>query len=274
MASVQDPSYLLAPNWTFRPNGSIALGNIIANPFRPQHVLFKPAKALSATETATENNWRLATEKIRSANVSIWARFLDQLNVELGAKHRRVEKVNFIMKSLDTIYFRDDPSIETISELANKPRVRSILNVDSLFHGPVYMVTGLKIAKGFKLTHSDLSEQAFTAKAMATVAPEVSVGAKAEAEAKASVSDGFEAANDIIFAYQLLRIKPKGWGKNTTLQTDDFRHKAAFLSDSDEDDEGGVEVETDEMSAVEMDKEDIAAVEIDSHQLAWILRGE
>lgn len=272
MISVQDPSYLLAPNWTFRPNGSIALGNIIANPFRPQHVLFKPIRALSAIETATENNWSLATEKIRSTNVGIWASCLDQLNVNLGAKHHKAEKVKFTMKSLDTVYFRDDPSIENIRELANEPRVRSILNADSLFHGPVYMVTGLKIAKGFKLTHSDSSERAFSTNVLATTAPDVSIGPKAEVESKMGVSDGFEAANDIIFAYQLLRIKPKGWGKNTTFKTDGFRHRAAFLSDSDEDDEEDIDVEIDEVAAIEMEEKDTAAVGPDSHQFAWLLQ--
>lgn len=274
MISVQDPSYLLAPNWTFRPNGSIALGNIIANPFRPQHALFKPTKPPSAIEIATENDWSLTTEKIRSTNISIWASCLDQLNVKFGAKHHKAEKVKFVMKSLDTVYFRDDPTIEEIRQLANEPRIRSILNVDSLFHGPVYMVTGLKIAKGFKLTHSDSSERTFAAKILATAATEVSIGPKAEAEEKTSVSDEFEAVNDIIFAYQLLRIKPKGWGKNTTLKTDGFHHKAAFLSDSDEDDEGEVDVEIDEMTAGVMDKEDIAAMGLDSQQFAWLLQGE
>ncbi|KAL7943373.1 hypothetical protein V8C42DRAFT_328864 [Trichoderma barbatum] len=53
------------------------------------------------------------------------------------------------MKSLETVYFRDVPSIPDCQELVNEPIVRSILNADSLFRTPVHMVTGLKIAKGF-----------------------------------------------------------------------------------------------------------------------------
>jgi hypothetical protein len=42
------------------------------------------------------------------------------------------------------------------------------------------------------------------------VAPNVSAGAKAKVSTKDSISDQFESENDIIFAYQLLKIKPKG----------------------------------------------------------------
>lgn len=277
MPSVREPTYLLAPNWTFRPDGPIALGNIIADPFRPQYALSKPTKALPETETATENNWTFASENIRSINVSIWTRMFDQLSLKLGPRRQKTDKVKIAMKSLDTIYFRDEPSMQDIHERANEPRVLCILSVDSLFRSPVYMVTGLKIAKGFQLTHHGSSEYGFTAKASETVAPEVSAGGKVDMEAKTSVSDGFEAADDIIFAYQLLIIKPRGWGQNTTFKLDDFHHKAALLVDSNSDEEEGeVEVEFYEAAVddVAQIQEGITAVNFDNDQHAWLFPDE
>ncbi|KAL7959266.1 hypothetical protein V8C34DRAFT_280246 [Trichoderma compactum] len=148
MPSVRYPTYLLAPNWTYRPNGPIALGNIIVDPFRPQYAISRPTKPLSETETATENNWIFETEKIRSVNVSIWTRLFNQLSVKLGPNRQRTDTVKIVMKSLETTYFRDEPSMQDIQAIATEPMVRSILNADSLFRSPVYMVTGLKIAKG------------------------------------------------------------------------------------------------------------------------------
>jgi hypothetical protein len=72
------------------------------------------------------------------------------------------------------------------------------------------MIIGLKIAKGFALKGKDSTTSGFIAESGAQVAPNVSAGAKAKVSTKDSISDQFESENDIIFAYQLLKIKPKG----------------------------------------------------------------
>ncbi|KAH0539064.1 hypothetical protein FGG08_004362 [Glutinoglossum americanum] len=264
MTSVRDPTYLLAPNWTFRPRDPIALGNIVADPLRPQHALSKLAGALPKTDTATESNWRLATEKIRSFNVSIWTSLFQQLNFELGAKSQKMEKGKFVMNFLKTVYFTDDLSPGDIRERANEIR-------------PAYMVTGLKIAKGFRLAHYDSSEHGFNAGGGGEVALEASIGGNANMGAKKSLSVGFESANDIIFAYQLMRIKPKGWEQNLTFETEGFHHKEALLRDGDEEeDEREVEVETDKATVDEVAKtqKDVTAVDLDDDQRAWLFRSD
>ncbi|KAL7904676.1 hypothetical protein GGI35DRAFT_462364 [Trichoderma velutinum] len=278
MPSVRDPTYLLAPNWTYRPNGPIALGNIIVDPFRPQYAIHKPTKALSETETATENNWIFETEKIRNINVSIWTRLFNQLSLKLGPNRQRTNSVKIVMKSLETIYFRDEPSMQDIQLLANEPIVRSILNADSLFRSPVYMVTGLKIAKGFQLTHHGSSGRGLSAEITESIAPDMSVGGNANVEITTAISNGFEAADDIIFAFQLLIIKPKGWGPNTIFKLDDYRHKAAMLvdSNSDEEDEGEGEIEIEYGGATVDDvaivQEGITDVNPDKDQHVWLFQ--
>ena len=239
MTYVRDPTYILAPNWTFRPGGPVALGNIDADSLRPQHTLSKPEKDFPELETATENNWRLATEKIRSVSSSIWTRLFKQVCVGVDAKREKSERGKFVMKSLDTIYFKEDLSLEEIHERANEMRVKSILNADSLlFRRPVYMVTGFKIAKGFRLTNSDILDYWFSVVAAGAVAPEASLGAQVGAGSKRGINDGFGAPNDTVFAYQLMKVKPKGWGeKNQGLETEDLHHKEVFLSDGDEDED-------------------------------------
>jgi len=55
MSNVRYPTYLLAPNWAFRPGGRIAIGNIIVDPLLPHHAILKPDTANPLpTETATE----------------------------------------------------------------------------------------------------------------------------------------------------------------------------------------------------------------------------
>lgn len=42
---------------------------------------------------------------------------------------------------------------------------------------------------------------------------------------------GFSADHNIVFAYQLLKIKPKGWKKDKKLVPSEFHHRKAFLDD-------------------------------------------
>lgn len=57
MSTVQSPTYLLASNWTFRPGGRTALGNIIVDPFRPHRPLTKPAKVSPLFQNAYVTEW-------------------------------------------------------------------------------------------------------------------------------------------------------------------------------------------------------------------------
>ncbi|KAK4079748.1 hypothetical protein Trihar35433_853 [Trichoderma harzianum] len=278
MPHVRDPTYLLAPNWTYRPNGPIALGNIIVDPFRPQYAISKPTKPLPETETATENNWIFETEKIRSVNVSIWTRLFNQLSLKLGPNRQKAESVKIVMKSLETTYFKDVPSMQDIQAIAKEEIVRSFLNADGLLRSPVYMVTGLKVAKGFQLTHRGSSGRGLSAEITESVAPDMSVGGNANIEIATATSNGFEAADDIIFAYQLLIIKPKGWGPKVTFKLDDYRHKAAMLVDSstDEAEEGEIEIEyggatVDEVVTIQ---EGITEVDPDKAQQEWLFQDE
>ncbi|TFA97985.1 hypothetical protein CCMA1212_010210 [Trichoderma ghanense] len=280
MLPVQDPTYLVAPNWTYRPGGSIALGNIVLDPFRPQHVLSKPTKPLPETETAMEYNWTLATEKLRSINVSIWTRMFDQLSVKLGPRRNRGQKIKFYMKALETVYFKELPSMEEIQERVNEEKVRTILSPSSIFRYPVYMVTGVKIARGFTLVHEGTEQYMFNVKGADTVTPQLAVGASVGMASKTTRSDGFQSGNEIIFAYQLLIIKPKGWGQKMAYQLDDFRHKAALLVDDDDDDDDDDEAEEDvEVEVITGTDENIATVQKgivplnpDNKQHAWVFQ--
>ncbi|KAK4083736.1 uncharacterized protein Triagg1_1398 [Trichoderma aggressivum f. europaeum] len=278
MPSVRDPTYLLAPNWTYRPNGPIALGNIIVDPFRPQYAVSRPTKPLPKTETATENNWVFETEKIRSVNVSIWTRLFNQLSIKLGPNRQKTDTIKIVMESLETTYFRDEPSMQDIHEIAKEPIVQSVLKADSLFRSPVYMVTGLKIAKGFQLVHHGSSGRGLSAEILESVAPDMSVGGNANIEITTATSKAFEAADDVVFAYQLLIIKPKGWGSNTTFKLDDYRHKAAMLVDSNNDEEGEEEIEIEYGGATVDDvviiQEGITEVNPDQTQQVWLFQDE
>jgi hypothetical protein len=253
MSSVQNPTYLLAPNWTYRPH-MITLGTIVADPFRPHRSLSKPSPAVpsSAIETVTENNWRLSVETARGLTLSVWAQFLQNINVKLAAAREKVKAGHFTMDNLETNYLTDDPEIEEIAKRCSEQKVKDYMT-RGLLSKPVYMVTGVKIAKGFSLQGSASVTHEFSGEVASSVTPETSVGFGGGVTSRETVEDGFESTGDIVFAYQLLRIKPKGWGKDKTYGATDYQPAAALLATEDDSDESvAVEVESDLVTAAEL----------------------
>ncbi|PVH74788.1 hypothetical protein DL98DRAFT_499260 [Cadophora sp. DSE1049] len=231
MSIVQNPTYLLAPNWDFHPGGPITLGTIIVNPFRPHRPLTKPDKdAILATDTSTQHNWQLSLETVHSFKVSVWTVFLESIHLKAEINRERLKNSSFTMESLAT-EFLHEPTAEEIKARCNDPDVKRYMHSSSFGRRPVYMVTGLKTARGFALGGGSGSTRRFGVEAGGQIATSVSLGAAVEASNSRSNSGQFEAEGDIIFAYQLLRIKPKGWTKDGQYSISDYQPRQAFLND-------------------------------------------
>lgn len=141
------------------------------------------------------------------------------------------------------------------------------------FRQPVYMVTGLKIAKGFAGKREAGGRTTGTVEgggAVPTPAGDVAIGASVSGGKDAEERDEWKAGGDIVFAYQLLKIELKGW-KSKRLNIDEFRHKAAYLGfddddsdNEDEDDRGNDEVAASVATATDLNAadEDKAAVTV------------
>ncbi|PFH61504.1 hypothetical protein XA68_17161 [Ophiocordyceps unilateralis] len=249
----EQPTYLLTPNFTFKPyTGPIALGNIIADPFRPHRTLTAVSvDALAAryprVEKATENERSVARVAAHDVAIAVWARFLKMIGTRLIGERAASVATDYKMDSLVTEYFVSDPDQSEIEARVTEPRVRAVMTSSGLeFAQPVYMVTGLKIAKGFKGKRESGRNVATTVQgggAVPTPAGDVSIGASMSRGIEAEARDEWTAGGDIVFAYQLLKIELKGW-KSKRLVVDEFRPKAAYLGlddDDDDDDEDGEE---------------------------------
>ncbi|CAM1506096.1 Fc.00g057370.m01.CDS01 [Cosmosporella sp. VM-42] len=227
--------------------------DIVVNPLKPHLVLAKadPNKEL-ATTTSTEKNWRLSLQTVTTKRLSLWGVFLDKIQLNLSANREHIKNSKFTMTSLDTIYLSEDPPIADIKSRCNHPDIREYMRLDSALCNPVYMVTGIKVAKGFKLEGEKGSSKGLEGDVGGELSPEASVGIGAGASTRTSVGDEFEADGDVIFAYQLMKIKPKGWRKDKTFKMSEYQPRQAFLSnESMEDDE--VEVETGEVSSEDLE---------------------
>lgn len=203
------------------------------------------------TQTATEKNWKLSTATMRNLSLSIWAVFLEKTSIKLGAARTHIKNGHFNMQSLDTESLKDDPSDQYIEALCRNPKVKEFMRLGSLLCKPVYIVTGLKVAKGFTMSGVDNDSSSLTVEAGGEMAPEASLGMGGDVSSSTSLFDQFESDNDIIFAYQLMMIKPKGWTKEKKIVTSDFR-KHALLSDGRDVLEEKVEAERDILKPVDL----------------------
>ncbi len=241
----ENPTYLLAPNFTFKPGGPIALGNIVADPFRPHRVLTAVdaatlAKDYPRVERFVERESRLSHDASRDASLAVWAQFLNSVGVSASGERGSTTSFEYAMETLETHYFVEDPGHEKIVACVKTPRVQAVMKAGGFGRSqPVYMVTGLKIATGFSTTrekgrHS--SSAAEVSCAVPTPAGQVSVGANASGSREFKDRYESKGGEDLVFAYQLLKIELKGW-KNKAVTYDEFRHKAAYLSTDDDDDD-------------------------------------
>jgi hypothetical protein len=121
-----------------------------------------------------------------------------------------------------TMALKDDLSDKKISALYNDSNIKKFIKLNSVLCKPVYIITGLKITKKFALKGKNSKDNGVDVEGEGEMAPEVSAGGKVEASKKKRISDKFESENDIIFTYQLLKIKPKRWTRNKKIKITEF----------------------------------------------------
>ncbi|RSL53231.1 hypothetical protein CEP54_010488 [Fusarium duplospermum] len=221
-------TYLLAPNFTLEPDGPIRIGNIIADPFRPTKSLSSPLKPpLTATHTDFECSF--TRESSKSLNGSVWAQFLQTASAKVGGGVSKALLSEYTMDSLETTRLKQDLSDEEAELRAVELKVKAAIESGLSGTAPVYMVTGLKIAKGFRLNKSATSTREGNVSAGIPITEEVGAGADFSASSSRSTGESLQAGSDIIFAYQLHVIARKGWWRKR-VEADVYAPKAAFLN--------------------------------------------
>ncbi|KXX82244.1 hypothetical protein MMYC01_200420 [Madurella mycetomatis] len=240
---IVNPTYFLAPNWTFRPDGPIALGNIIANPLKPHIVLTTPdpTRPLPATTTVSESDWKLVDESGRALSLSLWANFLESIQLKFGALHGKKLRTEYSIDKLETTYFRDGVTSELVMERVKDPVIKELMKPESILSKPVFMITGIKIARGFRLSSENDSKHGGRLGAGVPAAVPVSVGGEGTFDVDKAQNYSFN-SDAVVFAYQLLKIAPKGWAGRRGVHGTEYQSAGAFLGDEGGDD-GDVELE-------------------------------
>ena len=148
-------AYFLAPTWDYPPNGPIALGNIIAKPSNPSQPLNAtnrlPIPVDSLVQPSVKTDWEWVNDKLRQGKIGIWARFLQALGiaVDVGVSYDNSNEKTYAFDRMETSMFT--PTEEYVEESMRAPGVVRFIE-KSNYKKPVYMITGLRIVHGARVT--------------------------------------------------------------------------------------------------------------------------
>jgi hypothetical protein len=227
-------TYILAPNFSYHPNTSICIGDIVQDPSDPTKPLSGPPDPLALnTESHLDYNAKLSKHETHSLNGSIWAKFLETVNTRIsgGVSDDVLDK--YTMDRLETIYYKKQPTDEEATERVKHNKVKSAINSGVFGKKPVYIITGLKVARGFRLESRETSTAERNTTLEVPVSSKDGVGADISLSSTGGVQQYHRSGQDIIFAYQLHIVKHKGW-RQKDVDISVYKPKAAFLNEDGE----------------------------------------
>ncbi|PNP46432.1 hypothetical protein THARTR1_10754 [Trichoderma harzianum] len=234
-------TWFLPPDFTFLPDGQIALGSIIPSPRQPTATLASitsyPAIVLPETKSIVEKNVSFSAEKTRSFGLELFTKLLDVS----WYKNKSFSAVDHEVQTYQGAF-----APETLKAILALDNVKKHIESGRFGKRRVYIITGLRVVrqsvtiteeKG-RNTASSVGASGFAPTGIVPAILGASVAGKLEKRAKTS----YETAPGIVFAYCLHVIRPKGTGADQEL----FSDRTAFFT-------GEAEAEEGEMEIVEVD---------------------
>ncbi|RSM01784.1 hypothetical protein CEP52_008326 [Fusarium oligoseptatum] len=203
-------TYFLAPNFSTAPppKGPIHLGSILRNLTEFKCInrtpMTIPKAQLYPVDIKTE--YEVSLRDLHSADFGIAAKVLGLVGLGARASVERTKGSNNVLSCqyLETTTF--DVTDSYINDSMKDSRVKAFLrsNKKSV---PIYMVTGLKIARGGSLTSS--TSRTVALEADAGVVPHgtpLEVGVRAGYASSAEEGEKWGALTDFIAAFQVVKI--------------------------------------------------------------------
>ncbi|KAK6077472.1 hypothetical protein SCUP515_05000 [Seiridium cupressi] len=132
--------------------------------------------------------------------------------------------------ALETRYLNDEPPDDdpNIALRLSEPKVRATIQTELFGNQPVYMITGIKIARGLAERNERSTRVGGRPGSTLPVMESVSVGGELREERRDVKASAFKGGKeDIVFAYQLHVIRLKGRKKNMVVGV--FESEAALL---------------------------------------------
>ncbi|KAM5344485.1 hypothetical protein ACJ41O_013021 [Fusarium nematophilum] len=156
------PSYHLCPDFSIAPppDGHLTLGSIlknldvdgVAHPLNLKDAIGVPDEDIFPRRTPdSKTGFTRTLKELRAVEASIWAKIfsVQGLGGSLSFLRKRADDETLTVEDMQTRYF--SPDEEYMKKSLELPNVAGFVDVTSK-KVPVYMVTGLKVAVGAKLS--------------------------------------------------------------------------------------------------------------------------
>ncbi|KAF8856771.1 hypothetical protein BDZ45DRAFT_803907 [Acephala macrosclerotiorum] len=260
-------TYFRMPDFDHPPNGLVQLGQIIASPRDPSQRLAPPLPVIN-TQTNKKTNYHEVVAKARRGEIGLWVQFLASIvgvGGDVTAKWARENNHILEFRELEASFFEPD------NEYLQQSVAKSEIVRDHINKTPgksLYMVTGLKIARGARSIVQMRQAVGLDVKVGADALPFTGVPVQGGPAFKIDNALGarfqFDGSSDFVFAYRLLRIIPKPHGvfkvKRHEKGAEILGNDDQYLEDKDHQDELQPAAMDVEISAVELDSLDYGAL--------------
>lgn len=250
-------TWFLPPDFTFLPDGELSLGTIIPHPGRPTVALASldpnthPHIALPNVTTVVEPNHTHSRSSNRSIGFELFAKFLDLASASGTTDISRDKNKSFGAVDHEVRSFGRALSEDALRGILALPRVKRHMNGGRFGKRPVYIISGLRVARdSFQVTNavgSAASVELAASEAIPAGPVPLEVGGAVSGSRGNEVTDGYETAPGIVFAYRLHVIREK---RDGGVESELFSHRTAFFSGEGEDsDDGDLEMECVDVTA-------------------------
>lgn len=205
-------TYFLSPNVDYPPSSNISLGRIWTDPSDPGTCINPdgplPFPSNMQVQHGHKTDWRHKTSGEHKGVIGIWARFLQVVGLDAEARvtWHNSNGDTYEFKKLDTDFI--DPTTEYYKQSVLAPSVAQYI-VETKFRKSIYMITGVKIARGADVeqarseeagTHLRIGVNGTTAGSPVAAGPEVSISSSG------SETTSSKGSSDFVFAYRLREI--------------------------------------------------------------------
>jgi hypothetical protein len=244
-------SWFLPPNFSFLPDGQIALGSVIPEPQRPTATLASltdhPGIALPKTKSLIETNRSFSTEKSRSFGFELFSKFLDLASANAKTDVSWYKNKAFSAVDHEVRAYNGAFSPETLKAVVAIDEVKKHIDSGRFGKRCVYIISGVRVAQqSFTVTDEKGKKTGGSMGGSGPVpagAVPVELGGNVSAGRESKKTEGYETAPGIVFAYRLHVIRPQDAGAEGEL----FEDRTAFFSGGAEDEEN------EEVELVEVD---------------------
>ncbi|KAH8702321.1 hypothetical protein BGW36DRAFT_114414 [Talaromyces proteolyticus] len=241
--SAMKPTYYLPPNFSTPPppTGPFHLGTVLKNFERREEMRPLNQNAESRIPIPADQiyfdykgGFEATRIQLKSGGLGLWAEFIgiDGIGAEASISVDRNDSDKYKFESVQTMYFFPRPSY--ISQCIQISDVQDYLEGHN-YKKPVYLITGLKVAKGVSLQIEKIRKAAVKAEVGLNNpgGSNTSIGPRIEGNVANSPVFSFAESSDIVVGLQCLKLYYKiGWfGSPKKLKEELVMNDATFVSD-------------------------------------------